>query len=48
MTMAERDMRWSEWIRRNQEGFRNEKGVVADIPPATTIITQATTIRNAH
>lgn len=31
MTMAERDMRWSEWIRHNQEGFRNERGVVADI-----------------
>lgn len=31
MTMAERDLRWSEWIRRNQEGFRNERGVVADI-----------------
>lgn len=31
MTMAERDMRWSEWIRRNQESFRNERGVVADI-----------------
>jgi hypothetical protein len=31
MTMAERDVRWSEWIRRNQQGFRNERGVVADI-----------------
>ena len=47
MTMAERDMRWSEWIRRNQEGFRNERGVVADIlhwkqqwQSATTITSQ--------
>lgn len=31
MTMAERDMRWSEWIRRNQEGFQNERGIIADI-----------------
>ncbi len=31
MTMAERDLRWSEWIRLNQEGFRNEKGIIADI-----------------
>ena len=31
MTMADRDLRWSEWIRHNQKGYRGENDAMADV-----------------
>ncbi len=51
MTMAERDIRWSEWIRRNQEGYRDGRGIIQDILnwkerwQSATIITSQDTLR---